>query len=226
MTPPFVRRVELEATPGRVLATLEDYNHHFEVTVEHDGTAVTAISTETVRGPWSTCHEAGAVLGELVGAPVGVRPATAKADQHCTHQIDLACVGVRFAGLGVDHRRFDVTVTDYTEPVQRASIVRDDGLRLDWTVEQQVITAPPEHAGRSLRSGFTGWAVGLPPDEAEAVLILRRAAWMAFSRSFSLDQFASLADSGLPEGSCYSAQPQRIALARRNVGMARDQLLR
>ena len=222
MTPPFVRRVELEAVDATtVLATIEDFNHHFDVTLRHDGRIATGLSVDAVRAPWSLCGDAGAELAELVGAPLGVRPATRRADQHCTHQIDTACVAVRFAGLGVGWRRFDVTVTGYDEPVMQAAVERDDGYRLEWTVEHHVISVPERYAGRALGAGFTVWAVGLEPDEAEAALILRRAAWMSPSRGMDLDDFPTLADSGLGVGVCFSAQPERIRAARRNVGMAR-----
>lgn len=221
MSPPFVRRVELEARPGSVLATIEDFNHHFDVTLRHDGRIATGLSVDAVRAPWSPCGDAGAELAELVGAPIGVRPVTRRADQHCTHQIDTACVAVRFAGLDLEWRRFDVTITGYDEPVMHATVERDDGYRLDWTVERHVITAPEPYAGHALGSGFTTWVLGLDADEAEAALILRRAAWMSPSRGFSLDDFPTLADTGLGVGVCFAAQPERIHTARRNVGMAR-----
>ena len=68
-------------------------------------------------------------------------------------------------------------------------------------------------AGRSLTSGFTAWATTLDPDQSEAALILRRAAWMAPARPIDLDDYATMASTGMPVGVCFSAQPERIEQA-------------
>lgn len=223
MSAPFVRRVELVAEPGFVVATIEDYNHHFDVTITHDGSVVTGTRVDAVRAPWSECPGAGDELADLVGAPLGVRPHVASPDRHCTHQLDVACVGVRFAGTGLPWRRYDVTVIGWDQPEVHATVARDDGLRLDWTLDRtQTITWPEPFAGRTLGAGFTSWAFReLDAEAAEAALVLRRAAWMAPSRGFDLDAFTTLDQTGLGEGVCFATQPERIGRARRNVGMAR-----
>lgn len=220
---PFVRRLQLSAPDERtVVASIEDYNHHFEVSLTHDGDVVADITARAVRAPWSPCADAAGELRELIGRPVGERPRVDAPDRHCTHQLDIACIAVRFAGRGLHHRSFDAVVTDWDEPEGRAVLERDDGLRLEWTVARSSITSPPPYAGRLLGAGFTTWALStLDPDTAEASLILRRAAWMSPSRGLDLDQHDLLPESGLPGGVCYSAQPQRIHVARRNRGMAR-----
>lgn len=221
MTPPFHRRVELIAADGTVAATVEDFNHHFDITVSHDGTRVTGFAVDPVRAPWTQCPGAAAQLTELVGAPIGERPASAHPDQHCTHLIDLACVAVRFAG-STGRRRYDATVTDWDQPTSRAVVVRDDGLRLDWQVGRSAIEGPEPWAGRSLGAGFTPWVLTtFDPDTAEAALILRRAAWMSPSRGFDLDAYDLVGETGLGVGVCWTTQPQRIALATRNRGTAR-----
>ena len=224
--PPFLRRVELETLDAHtVRATIEDYNHHFEVTLRHDGERAVAFSTEAVRSPWSPCADAAGELAELVGRPIGVRPRSDSPDRHCTHQLDVACIAVRFAGLGLPWRRYDVTITGYDQPEEHAEVVRDDGYRLAWTVVGNTTIASPEpYAGRLLGKGFASFARTLEPDEAEAAFVLRRAAWMAMSRSFSLDAFATLDETGLGVGVCYAAQAHRRETARRNRGMARVEL--
>lgn len=221
--PPFIRLLRLTAPDdGSVIASIEDYNHHFEVSLLHDGDVVTDITARAVRAPWSPCAAAAGELRELVGRPVGERPRVDAPDRHCTHQLDIACVAVRFAGTGLDDRWFDVVVTDWDKPGGRAVVGRDDGLRLEWTIDRSRITAPPPYAGRPLGPGFTTWATStLDADTAEAALILRRGVWMSPSRGLDLDQCDTLDQSGLGEGVCYSAQPARIHVARRNRGMAR-----
>jgi len=211
--PPFHRRVLLEERPGHVRAEVEDHQHHFVVTVHHDGERVTEVDGVGVRIPWVTCTDATALLDELVGAPVGVRATTDRMDQHCTHQIDLALLAVRFAGAGVTRREYRTTVTGYLEPVTTATLRRDDdGYELTWVIEDGGLVTPGDHAGQSLTRGLSAWLGTLAPDEAEAVSVLRRAVWVAPSRLFDLDRFATLADVGMPEGVCYAAQPQRIRL--------------
>ena len=218
--PEFVRRVVLDADPGRVRASVEDHQHHFVVTVHHDGTVVEGFEVEGRRVPWSTCLDAEVELAEWVGAPIGVRPTSGRLDQHCTHQVDVAQVAVRFAGLGLSHRDYDLRVHGYLEPVTHASLVRDDGYEIHWTLEDATVTAPPAAAGRSLRDGFSGWVGGLPPDDAEAMSLLRRAVWLAPSRLFELDGYETMAEVGMPVGVCWSAQPERIEVALRVRGAA------
>jgi hypothetical protein len=40
-------------------------------------------------------------------------------------------------------------------------------------------------------------------------------------RAMDLDTLAVAAESGLREGACYTAQPERLHIARRNKGMAK-----
>jgi hypothetical protein len=208
-----VRTVELRSEGRAVVASLRDFQHRFAIEVTHDDHRVVGLELRPTRLPWSTCAAAAAELDELVGAPIGVRPRTSRADQHCTHQIDLALTAVRFAGLGLARRRYDVTVTGYLTERAVASLRRDDGLELTWGIAAGEIVDPPELAGRSLTSGFTAWATTLDPDETEAALILRRAAWMAPARSIDLDDFTTMASTGMPPGVCFTAQPQRIEQA-------------
>ena len=211
--PPFVRTVELRSEGDSVVASLRDFQHRFAIEVRHDGSHVRSLTLVPTRLPWSTCGDAAGELDELVGAPIGVRPRTRKADQHCTHQIDLALVAVRFAGLDLPSRRYDITVTDYLTERAVASLRRDDGLELTWVLTGGAIVDPPELAGRSLTTGFSAWASTLAPEEAEAALVLRRAAWMAPARSIDLDDYATMASTGMPPGVCFTAQPERIEQA-------------
>lgn len=47
--PPFERRVELVASPGVVVAEVEDCQHHFAVSIHHDGTRVQLDDFPTMR---------------------------------------------------------------------------------------------------------------------------------------------------------------------------------
>jgi hypothetical protein len=220
---PFIRRIELTAPTTRsVEARIEDFQHHFEVSLTHDGSVVTSIHGRAVRWPWSTCVEAAHQLEELVGAPVGQLPRVQDPGMHCTHQLDLALSAVRFAGSGRTSRSFDVMVTDWGTAAGRAVLERDDGLRLDWTLDGFTITAPELFAGQQIGAGFARWAhEALDADSGEAALILRRAVRVAPMRTLDLDTMSVAAESGLTEGVCYTAQPERLHIATRKRGMAK-----
>ena len=216
---PFRRQVVLERPSADVVeAEVEDHIHHFAVRIEHEVGLVRAVSGRAVRAPWSTCPAAASVLDELVGQPVdGAR--VGDPGDHCTHLLDLALVAVRFASLDVPARRFDLVVEGWDEPEVTATARRDDGRSLRWTLRGMEIVAPEPYAGHRLGAGFTSWAMStLDRDEGELALLLRRAAWMSSSRGIDLDDFTRLSELPIPPGSCYSAQPARIELARRNVG--------
>lgn len=229
MTPlPFVRRLTCTRRhDGTVDGTLEDHVHHFEVTltVTDDGTRVGAIEGRAVRAPWSLCPGATALLDELVGTPVGVAPRVADATEHCTHLLDVATIAVRFAGLDVPARRYRAVVEGWDGPVSRARVERDDGADLVWDVAGRTITAPERFAGVTIGGGFSAWAAEtLDADTAEMAHVLRRATWMGMVRGIDLDAFDRLSDMVLPPGSCYSSQPDRIALALRNRGSSLEAL--
>lgn len=210
----FHRQVVLTNEPGRVVATVEDHQHHFEVRAVHDGTSVLRFEVVPHRSPWVTCADAVSELDdEFIGAPLGIRPQTTRVEQHCTHMVDMAQIAIRFAGLDVEHRTYDMHVTGLLGPVTWATLVRDDGLAIDWTLTEGTVTSPGPHRGRSLWDGFSAWVRELDAEEGEAVVLLRRAVWLAPSRMFKLDEYPSMAAVGMPQGVCWSAQPQRIDIA-------------
>jgi hypothetical protein len=217
---PFRRRLTCtRRDASTVEGVLEDHIHHFEVTVVADRGLVAGISSRPVRAPWSMCPGAATALQELVGAPVGLPARAVDPTQHCTHLLDLASATVRFAGGDLASRRYDVTVEGWDGPATHATVVRDDGVSLEWTAARTTITAPEPFAGRSLGAGFSAWAGRtFDPDTAEMALVLRRATWMSMSRGIDLDEFERLGDTLVPHGSCYASQSERIDLAFRNRG--------
>ena len=223
MSEAFIRVLRYTARDDQTVhGSIEDFQHHFEVTVTHDGTSVTSISGDAVRWPWSTCAEATQQLQALVGAQIGQLPRVPDPTMQCTHQLDLAVSAVRFAGSGLERRSFVVTVEGWGTPNGRAEISRNDGVRLEWALDGYSIAAPAPFAGHDIGAGFARWAIAeLEPDIAETALLLRRAVRVAPMRALDLDALDVAADSGLTEGVCYTAQSQRLHIARRNKGMAR-----
>ena len=53
---------------------LEDDFHHFRVDLHHDGATVLDADGSGIRGPWSTCMDAGTPLREIEGLAVTTHP--------------------------------------------------------------------------------------------------------------------------------------------------------
>ena len=109
----YRRRVRLVTLdPSTVWGGLEDDFHHFEVTLHHDGTHVTALEMQAVRWPWATCPDAGQGLQALVGMELSDRSTAVAAvtdpRMNCTHQFDLA--GLCVADLGLLDERVQVVL--------------------------------------------------------------------------------------------------------------------
>ena len=129
--------------------------------VEHDGEHVIAITSESVRAPWTTCPAAGAQLQALVGVPLSDRclevAGAHRSDQHCTHQLDVATLAVAHAArvtAGGDARRqYDIVVPFGLLDGHRhtVTLARDGEALLAWELEGSRIVAPPPCVGRDRR---------------------------------------------------------------------------
>lgn len=216
----------IRVVPGQNLcrALLHDDFHHFRLTLRHDGAAVTGISTETRRGPYSLCARAGAELAVLTGLPLVHNPfavsRAATLRHQCTHQFELAALAVAAAGRA-EALRYDLAVRADAPERFSGEAVRDGRTLLAWTVEQdRIVTAGP-FAGRGLRIGFSQWAAAeLPADLAEAALVLQRAFILARARRH-IPRLDSLR-SAVPTGNCWVQQVDRADSALRLHGVVRD----
>jgi hypothetical protein len=223
------RRIEISTQPdnglgGEARAVVEDDFHHFRVTVRHRGGLVTQVVSQSLRFPTAICPLAGDQLAELVGMPlsqssVAVMERT-DARQQCTHMIDLAGLAVAAAANHVERRTYEAEVPDREKSRTNPRLLCDGVEALAWEMEGSTILAREPFAGRSVGSGFTGWArESLPLNEAEAALVLRRAVFISGGRGVNLDE------SGLgtgPIGGCWTWQPERMARATRMVGSTLD----
>jgi hypothetical protein len=225
MSPGYRRAVDIVAEPGRVVAEIEDDFHHFVVNVEHDGRTVTSANAQAVRYPWSSCAMAGSALAALRGLPISTDPVAiyrfSDPFAQCTHMLETAGLAVTRAALRQGHRRYDAFVGDPQDGRQIADLLCDGVLQLRWRIEDGVIVAPPPFAGRRPEAFRTAVVADMPHDTAEAALILRRAVWLAGSRTFDVDRFPDAAAMGRP-GVCFTYQPQRAGSAARRYGSVRD----
>lgn len=215
-----------------VTAWLEDDFHLFGVQVRHDGGKIVAIEVASPRAPFSTCPAASAKLRPLIGQALLPRASDIGAlidmRTQCTHMFDLAGLAIAAASAGRPHRHYELMVTDRTPvPAQRrpqtgacqAILWRDGAEVLNWRIDGQTIRlASGDH---SLQRGFRAWTEGLPVDEAEAWLVLRRGIGVAAGRVVNLDDTVFAGDIGLP-ALCHTYSPDQMNVARRNIGSRRD----
>lgn len=226
VTEPALHRViRITGRPGETRVALEDDFHHFRVTIQHDGAQVTGVSSTSPRTPYSLCPAAGARLAELVGMalttdlPSVIRHTDARLQ--CTHQYDLAAIGITAAARGTAARRYDITIPDAADGHTLAQLQRDGETMLEWGVAEYTITSPPPYAGLGLGAGFTDWVDRtLSADEAEAALILRRGVFI--SRGRGMAAFLDAQPRALPQGGCWVKQPGNAELARREIGSTLD----
>jgi hypothetical protein len=230
-TLPYRRRIRLvRVDDTTVWGGLEDDFHHFEVTLAHDGTSVTGVTMEARRWPWSTCPDAGANLAELVGMDLSdhCTAVAAVSDPHfqCTHQFDLAGLCVSHAARGTDRREYEAAL-DPEGARMRPRLWRDGELIHEWTLafdEPGLIDPPPEFADAPWRGGFIRWAdTTLPPLDAEAAIVLRRACDIGRGRGMDLEAIDTAEElAGIMSGICYSMQPTVMPVAFRHRGSIRD----
>ncbi len=218
----YRRAVRITANGPDVCAQMEDDVHHFALNLRHRDGIVTEVTGQAIRTPWSICPGALDMLGQLQGRTLGdvATLASAARAEHCMHMFDLVLLAVRNAGKDgfVRHYRIE---GNYDQSPPLMQMWRDDLPTLAWSV----------HSGKIVGSQFDGvalnalaqWLTQLPADDAEAALILRRATLIAAVRTLELDRYDS-ADDLNPNAPavCFARQPQKSALAMRNVGSARD----
>jgi hypothetical protein len=208
-----------------VQAELEDDFHRFGVTVRHDGHRVTAVEGRSIRYPWSSCPLASGALAALEGLELGTHPAAiyrhTDARLQCTHQFELAGLAVTHAARPPGERRYDLRVEDFAADGRLATLQRDRQPVLEWRVEGERLVAPAELAGTSVAGLNSRSAAALPPEEAEAFLLLRRAIWLSRGRWIDIDDVPTAAAFDRP-GSCFSYQPGVAAGGLRRLGSERD----
>jgi hypothetical protein len=222
--PDYARRIEVLTSPGRVVAEMEDYVHHFRVELEHAGGVVTRAVGTGVRVPWATCPLGAAGVARLAGAKVGPDTGDSwvgsdRTDQ-CTHVIDLAAVAVAHAGR--PSVRYVARVSPGGGPRRSAGLLADGEPVLTWELEDDLVTAGL-FAGLRVRSRELKQQVReLPdPDRREHVAILRRACHIAPSRAVDLDDYEVADQIGIIDSSCHTLQPQVAPTSRRVRGSAR-----
>lgn len=227
----YRRRIRIVADHGAARADLEDDPHRYGVAIRHDGSVVTAIEAHAIRTPWSLCPSAADNLQRLVGMPLSLDPLAVYrhtgADEQCTHMFDMAGCAIAHAARGIVRRQYDIAVPVPAAPGPCVVTLARDGVPvLVWAIEGLRILAPDPFGGRDLRT-FMGWVRReiIDADSYDAIVLLRRAVWIAGSRHSDLDALphaAAIPQVDLLMGACYVYRPGFAEQAQRRVGTTRD----
>jgi hypothetical protein len=185
------RRIRLTASPGTILAELEDHAHAMRCRLHHENGIITALVPEFLRFPLTTCPSAEHPLAELIGTPIG-RAARAffaggRARRNCTHMLDLAWLASNHATRAERVGDYEADIPDEIEGCTSAILRRNGGPILEWRIDTNVIKGPAQFAGRQLYAGFTSWildAAAQDPDLLEASLVLQKACFVTGARRY------------------------------------------
>lgn len=225
MTGTFRRAVNLDSDGRTARGEVEDDFHHFAVEIGVKNARVATIQCRAVRYPWSSCPMATGMLQRLKGMPIDADPTAIyrqdDALSHCTHMFELAGLVVTQAARGHGRRRYDIAVTDAVEGWRDAVLKVDGQQRLAWRLEGDLIAPPSPFAGKRPMQLGSRLLAERPPEEAEAVLVLRRGVFVANGRGMDIDAHPSAVSMGI-QGVCFTFSPGRAAEALRNRGSIRD----
>ncbi len=222
---PYRRRIEVRRRSGGLVGELEDCHHHFLVHLEVEGTTVRRAWAEDRRAPWTTCGRGASGVRALEGLDLQqarsgtwARPRNGQ----CVHAVDLTRVALAHAE---DHEdlRYDVIVAPACGPRQRATLLHNGELALAWELDEGMVIDPQPFAGSTVTGGSLLAAARRLRDPlvAEQVFVLRRACAMAVSVMIDLDRFPTAGDIRQSDGSCWTYDGPRSAVALRRRGTSR-----
>lgn len=214
--PGFRRRILIEPHAGRVTAELEDDYHRMLVTIEHSGGVATAVTGAMARAPWTTCAGAERALARsFVGRRLTDFAGVGEWESNCTHLQDLALLAAAHAA-DANRLVIDILVSDLVDGIALAELRHNAAVTLRWRLAGRRIVAPTALAGRGLHE-LRDWIAGLGTKEREAARLLRWGVMLAGGRGMVIEKETR----GLPQGKCYTFQPDRFAAAKR-LGAIRD----
>ena len=209
--PGFRRRILIEPAPGRVTAELEDDYHRMTVVITHAGGIATAVSGAMARAPWTTCPGAELQLPRsFTGRPLAGFGVVGERDDNCTHLHDLALLAAGHAadtGLTV----IDILVSDPVDGAKQAELRRDGIAVMRWRLEGNLIVEPEVISGRGV-GDLRDWIAGLDEGAKEAARLLRWGVMLSGGRAIVVEKDTRQ----LPQGRCYTFQPDRFAVAERS----------
>jgi Protein of unknown function (DUF2889) len=204
--PGYRRRIVVEPQQGRCTAALEDDYHAMAVTLWHDGTTITGLTSDMARVPWSSCPGAADVIARtFVGVELEAVIARGEKRLNCTHLYDLTLLAAAHA-LDPQATTYDIAASDPVEGEVRAEIRRNGKSVLAFVHRADVLTEPATAAGRTLFD-LRDWISALPDTaDRQAARLLQWATIIAHGRLMTLEQHADISRT---PASCYTFQEER-----------------
>lgn len=210
------RRLAIQPTANSVTAALEDDQHHFSVTLIHDGKTIQSASTETIRYPWTTCQAAGAHLIATLRGQSLETVASGEADNsrmHCTHMYDLAVHAAAHAHDNADSI-YDIVVPDRENDRTRPEVFLNGESVLTWEQQGDTIISAGPFEGLNLRQ-MSRWIKDIPAPLQEPVHIIRRALMVAGGRTIDVSVLTRADGFENLKGACFTYQPDHLNNAMR-----------
>ncbi|MEH6551560.1 MAG: DUF2889 domain-containing protein [Pseudomonadales bacterium] len=217
----YRRRLRLIAQDGLLTGELEDCNHAFKVSIEHDENLITAVFGEAIRHPLSTCPGALSKLQSFVGLRLDNSIAdffqTINARQNCTHLYDLTLSTIGHYQRVLSEPELaqviiDITIPDAVDGKSDASYQLNGKEILRWSIKNWKIEAPGELQGKPLRRGFIGWVSEHYADNydlLEAALQTQKGHLVSVAREYDMNALAGTQPGKLYDatGVCHAHQP-------------------
>lgn len=202
----YRRNVIVTPSAGKCTTALEDDYHAMVVTITHDGSVITGLTSEMVRVPWSTCPGAAEVISRtFIG--VSLQEAAKRGDKrlNCTHLYDLTLLAAAHA-LDDGPTFYAIAASDKVDGLVDAEIRLNGQPVLSVAHCNDVLTYPEAVVGRTLFD-MRDWIAGLPDAATrEAARLLQWATIIAHGRALTLEQHGDISRT---PASCYTFQEER-----------------
>lgn len=196
----------MEPQQGRCTAALEDDYHAMAVTLRHDGTTITGLTSDMARVPWTSCPGAAEVIARtFIGVALEAAAARGEKRLNCTHLYDLTLLAAAHA-LDTQMTSYDIAASDPAHGEVRAEIRRNGRPVLAFVHEADMLIEPHSAAGRSLFD-LRDWISALPDAaDRQAARLLQWGTIIAHGRLLTLEQHADISRT---PASCYTFQEER-----------------
>jgi hypothetical protein len=222
----YRRRLRFASDATGLAAQVDDTHHSYWLSLDHDGTRITAVDAGFIRAPTSACDSATAGLSALVGLPLtGTARETLDRlpiQSNCTHLADLACWSLAQKGCSAV---WDINIPDQIDTPVWIEIARNGAAVHRWRIEDHRIVAPQALADRPMMQGFMAWArTAFDGDVLLAATMLQRGIFVARGRRHIVDQGAPvpLMSADGMAGRCWSYSGKRLDHATGALGYVRD----
>ena len=213
--PALQRQIRIVSEVGRLRARMVDNVHDLSLTIDHDGTTITAVTAKAVRIPWTTCPGAMAQFQQIVGAAIDQSsPGGVDKSRQCTHLFDLARIAISKADVPGEHA-LDVHVAPTHAPSVLVAWALIDGREiLRWRVADGHILSPDPFSGHAI-SGSAAWLGAVDDEDVRVAALQIKRALLVYFGTRESEQMRYASELAGMTGVCFSFQPENLKNARR-----------